>query len=247
MMFEYSDSDISADDFDPSDFDNPIKLLEALKKRIKDSTHKAEPTNIDTEKISEFLTVAQVESKYNIPESIIMNAVKNGKLAADKVILLFSETSIKKFLAVQATDNALYDAFIKEIRKMKLTCSYKPLLLLALLECRNVNGELNLSEVLNYYFSYYKKREANSEIIEKPNSPFVKYPYDRTNAKKTIVRYPVKIFQDKGFLEYNKEENIVKIKPNLWSMISTEVKADIISECYKKLDKYYDTLKKPKI
>lgn len=246
-MFEYSESDISVDDFDPSDFDNPIKLLEALKKRGKDSTCKSVPKNNDTENLSNFLTVAQIESKYGISESTIMHAMKNSKLVADKVILLFSEISIKKFLAVQVADNALYDAFIKEIRKMKLTCSYKPLLLLALLECGNVNGELNLSEVLNYYFSYYKKREANSEIIEKPNSPFVKYPYDRTNAKKTIVKYPVKIFQDKGFLEYNKEENIVKIKPNLWSMISTEVKADIISECYKKLDKYYDTLKKLKI
>ena len=171
------------DDFDLSDFDDPIKLLESLKKK-----------------------------------AVVCN---------------------EKYILPNASDDIMVRLFMDELLNMKLSYSYKPVLLLALLEKANEQGEALLSDVIDFFIDFYSSRKDKGLIVEKDDSTFAKNVWDRIGAKKTIITYPVAVFEKKKFIFFNKATGVITIVPSICNIITQDNRKLIIKHCTHTIEQYY--------
>lgn len=231
--------DITIDDFNESDFGDPISLLDAL---IKKSSERKQ-ISLGFPKESDCLTVSQISQQYNVEVEDILSAIKNGNLVADKVVPLFSKKVVEAFLAgLNTRRTTLFDNFMYEITHMKVNYSYKPVLVLAIMKNASEDGEIALSNLVDFFLDFYKKRQAVGLIIEKANSSFVKFQNNRQHAERTIIRYPITVLKDKGFINFDPQSSVLTVAKPIWQRIDAETKEFIGRSCEKILERYYSLL-----
>ena len=105
--------------------------------------------------------------------------------------------------------NPLTAAFEKELDKMGMNYSYKPLLLLALFSKESLSAKVE--EIIDFYFTYYSGRAEKGQVVEKGDSSFIQNPGDRLAARRTILRYPVSVLAKKCFVVYDKGHDTVSV------------------------------------
>jgi hypothetical protein len=237
---------LNVEDFEQDDFDNPIKLLEALSAKQIESP--CQQINLDNHirvdedaDVAITYTIAEISKHYEVPVSTIRSAVESGALKISAYIPLISTEAAEVFIAEQ-NENLLFSSFMYEVQNMRTSYSYKPVLLLALLQKSNESGKSNINDIVDYFVGFYKTRKSEGLIVEKSDSTFVKNPADYTKAKITIIRYPVAVFADKKFLTYNKGTGIVTVSPLIWGNLTWEIKRNVTLNCVQVLKKYYTNL-----
>ena len=238
-MDDYSLHNITIDDFQESDFGDPITLLDALLKRGSAQTQIAP----DFQKDSDYYTVSQLSQEYHLDVEDFMRAISNGELVADKVVPLFSKKVVEAYLSGREKGSSvLYDDFMREMAHMRVNYSYKPILIMAILKNASTNGEVTLSDLVDFFLDYYAKRQDKGLPVEKADSSFVKYPNDRKHAAKTIIRYPITVLSNKQFMTYDFENSVLTVAKPIWSRIDMETKAFIGARCERILQEYYSVL-----
>ena len=140
------------------------------------------------------------------------------------------------------TGNTLYEQFFDEIQEMKMSYSYKPILVMAMMKYADVDGKANLSDIIDFFLDYYQERANQGLIIEKADSSFVQHFNDQKVARQTVLIYPYKSFEKKGMMKYNKTEKSIVIVPQIWDDISKNVRREIVKLCDIQLEKYYKRL-----
>lgn len=232
-------------DFDESLFDNPIELLKEIKKRNDINRGLAEDkkyTSKSLERTDGLLSIADISERYNLSENIITSAIKEGRLSPEVVIPLFSENAVASFVdACSKSISPVVFDFIDEVEHMHVNFSYKPLLVMAMIQKSNFRGEAALNDIVDFYFNYYASRIQKGLIAEKFDSTFMRHPDDRQAAKRTIVQYPLKIYMRKGFIDYSSKTGLVKFNPEIWQYIVNTGKSKITMSCEKVLNRYYGT------
>lgn len=224
----------SIDDFDEADFLNPISLLAALQK-----LSLREVENAQSESECDFLTVADIQRQYGLSEDYIRSALLAGSLSPSKMILYFSKSSVEDLVTNMSEANPLTAAFEKELDKMVMNYSYKPLLLLALFSKESLSAKVE--EIIDFYFTYYSGRAEKGQVVEKGDSSFIQNPGDRLAARRTILRYPVSVLAKKCFVVYDKEHDTVSVNPLLAIDQQCINAAYVRIRCMELLDKYYYT------
>lgn len=233
-------SSVNIEDFKDSDFGDPISLLEALSKK---RNHSSLLLSDSQSQEAEYFTVSQIARAFNVEEADFLKAIENGEVAADRVVPLFTKDTVEQFLSNRNKGSSiLYESFMQEISHMRVNYSYKPVLIMALLNGASSNGEMAISDIVDYFMTYYQERAAAGLIKEKDDSSFVKYPNDRNQAGKTIVRYPITVFVNKGFMTYDRDSAVVKIANPIWSRIDLETKAFIEARCERILEEYFSLI-----
>ena len=157
MMETNSITSINIEDFKDSDFGDPISLLEALaKKRNQSSRILLDPQS----KESEYFTVSQIARIFNVEEADFLKAIETGDVVADRVVPLFTKDTVEQFLNTRDKDSStLYESFMQEISHMRVNYSYKPVLIMALLNGASSNGEMShLMATIAWYGSASAKR-----------------------------------------------------------------------------------------
>ena len=156
--------------------------------------------------------------------------------------LYFTEDDVRAIAEKSKSLNPLMTAFEKELDKMVMNYSYKPLLLLSLL--RGNNYTETVENVVDFYFAYYKNRIQEGLPSEKSDSSFVQHPNDRLAARRTILRYPAGVLAKKAFVVYDKSTDTLSLNPLLINGNNRFSKEYITRRCYELLDIYYSGLQK---
>lgn len=233
-----SNKELSIHDFAEDDFNDPIALLDAIKRR------NIQVDTVDTmENKSPKMLLSDIEREYGVSVDELINAIRLGKLNPISIIPVFEKSDVVDFIKSNSLNSILYDSFMEELQKMSMNYSYKPILILALLQTNDNNSGVKIDTIIDYYFDYYHSRNNKTLIIEKATSSFVKHPDNRNMARKTLLTYPVRILSKKGFIEYNKCTDTVCFNNNLFSKFNNSALTHIKSLCEKNLEQYYSTIK----
>ena len=241
--------DIHADisEFDPAVFDDPIKLLAAIEqyeRQVKNAeiVPGKHQDLLESEK-SNTLSLDSVVSKYYLSKDQIMLAVKNNQLQVAEYIPCFYQSDIERFLREVSQENSpLYTAFLNEVENMRIQYSYKPVLWLALFHTMNEKGSSTITEIGQYFLSYYRDRKARDLVVEKEDSMFVQYPENWTKALQTIIKYPLAIYCKKGFLSFDMISGTVSLSPCISCHLTDASKVKVIQLCNTALENYYSTI-----
>lgn len=122
---------------------------------------------------------------------------------------------------------------------MRIQYSYKPLLLMALLDTASVNGSASLSEIVHYFISFYTERARRGFRPEKEDSIFSKGEISFPEAKQNILNNAVKVLVKDGIVCV--EDEIVSFTSlALYDYLHNKTKVALV--CSKLIESYYQKL-----
>ena len=120
-----------------------------------------------------------------------------------------------------------------------MTYSYKPVLLLALLDLMDEYGRAKIDDIVRFFIDYYAKRRATGDKTEKATSIFAREVVNASDAKRNILANPFKRFADMRFLSYSNDFEHIEMNRALFRQLTSGDAAEIRSICQEKLDAYY--------
>ena len=124
-----------------------------------------------------------------------------------------------------------------------MSFSYKPVLLMSILEKTDKNGRVRICDLVSYFINFYENRKEKGLIVEKASSIFQKDSYTEKEVEKNIISNPFKRFADMSFFRRSKDISYIEVNPLIWKKLNEEDKRKIIDVCEKKLNGYYNRIK----
>ncbi|MDD4592977.1 MAG: hypothetical protein PHG06_21540 [Parabacteroides sp.] len=145
--------------------------------------------------------------------------------------------SMEKCLVKEDTyKNLLFDY----CKSMRMSYSYKPVLILAVLEVGS-NGYISIDSAVSYFRHFYTQRRKQGLKIEKGNCIYQRPDISDESIAVNIIANPVKALSSSGYLHYDKVNNVFGFRTDLWNVLSEDDKNLIRSVCHTKLEKYYSS------
>lgn len=147
-------------------------------------------------------------------------------------------TEITKMPYAEDINNKLQD-FCKT---MEMTYSYKPVLILSMINSSEKGYDGNFDSTINEFISFYQNRINNGILAESDESVFAKEITDYDKAKKTIEYDPVSTLEKSGVVIFNKTKRRL--------VFSTEYYVDdsnvkqVKEACLERLSLYYEFFNK---
>ena len=177
--------------------------------------------------------------------------IKDGRIKADMsvpisnnhILHYFNENTVKMYakeFGWEIIDSKnIKNKFMEFIRKMDMTYSYKPVLMLAILEHIDDKGRTRICDIVDYFIDFYSNRIKQGLIPEKSKSIFSKKEINELEAKRNILSNPFKRFADMRFLEYTKDLDSIEINKDIFKRLTEEDYRVIRVVCFKKLEEYF--------
>lgn len=202
--------------------------------------------------------ISQMEfiRRVNVQSETIERYVREGLIIPDLIVPM-SEHRIFKYFKEETVvsyaekynwklinDSNRKDLFMDMVEQMDMSYSYKPILLKAILSCANANGQVKISDIVSYFFSFYEKRKNDGKIVEKPRSVFSKPACSYKDAERVILIYPYKRFEDMNMMHHTKTLGVIEIDTSVWKKLTANDKNSIIEICDNKLEEYYKRILK---
>ena len=130
--------------------------------------------------------------------------------------------------------------FLDFARSRKLTKSYKPVMIRAILKLVNRDGEVKIEELVQEFRKFYEQR-YNTGLPAEFGVTLLKNPLvaDNNQIRQLIVKNPLDRFLIQGFLEYLPQEGIVRFAPQLWSELRFYELLDIQHSVEEQINYYY--------
>ncbi len=200
--------------------------------------------------------ISQMEfvRRVNVQSDTIDKYIKEGRIIPDLIVPMsehhvfnyFKERTIMKtaeeFKWTLINDDNRKEMLMDMIRIMDMNHSYKPVLIKAVLTHCDKYGRVKLDDIIAYFRAFYEGRKAKGQLVEKPDSLFVKGVYSDLETRRVILVHPFKRFQDMQVLRHTKTLGIIEVEPTVWRNLNDNEKADIIRICDEKLNEYYKRL-----
>jgi superfamily II DNA or RNA helicase len=171
-----------------------------------------------------------------IPDLIVpMSEHRTFKYFKEETLVSYAEKYNWKLI----DDNNRISLFLEMVEQMDMSYSYKPVLLKAIFVHADSKGRVKISDIVDYFRSFYEARRNAELIVEKPNSIYAKGNYSDKDAERNILSNPFKRFEDMNMMRHTKTLGIVEVEPTVWKKLSESDIANIINICDDMLEKYY--------
>lgn len=125
-------------------------------------------------------------------------------------------------------------------KSMKMSYSYKPILILALLHSGDKNGCIAIEKAATFFRRYYAARKAHGLSIEKKRCIYLRDDVTDKQIIANLLINPVRALVESGYFFYNEDSQIFSISPDIWSEINSSSKSIITEICRQKLKEYYN-------
>lgn len=176
-----------------------------------------------------------------VPDLIVpMSEHRTFKYFKEETLISYAEKYNWKLI----DDNNRIDLFMEMVEQMDMSYSYKPVLLKAIFAHADTKGRVKISDVVDYFRSFYEARRKAGLIVEKANSIYAKGNYADKDVERNILSNPFKRFEDMNMMRHTKTLGMVEIDSTVWKRLSAEDKTNIIKICNDKLEKYYQRISK---
>ena len=206
------------------------------------------------EKAKTMISQMELVRQVDVQSETIDRYIKEGKIKGDLVVP-FTQTRhfhyftkdtiytyVQKFGWTLITSQNIKGQFQKFVEKMDMSYSYKPVLLLAVLDNMDENGRVSIEAIVSSFREFYSLRRASGKVVEKEQSLFCHEGFTDVEAKKNILSNPFKRFADMRFLTYSKDLDFIEFNRDIFKRLTEEDYQKIRVICHQKLDEYYKRL-----
>lgn len=133
-----------------------------------------------------------------------------------------------------------YSSIMDYCEKMSMSYSYKPVLILALIQNQ---GSITLEEAASFFLRFYSTRLEQGLIAEKRNSIYSNLDCTFDQIKQNIKNNPVKaLLSSSNFFAFNDETEILSMDSSSLDF-TNEVQISLLRTiCFSRLDRYYNSV-----
>ena len=132
--------------------------------------------------------------------------------------------------------NSYAHKLIEYCRRTPMSYSYKPVLIMAIVEH---GGVLRIDEAVDYFIKYYGQRLSEGLIAERADSIFSTLRCTREKIASNIKANPVNALLHSEFFDYDRSRELLSIKIHYWLSLSPDDNAEITNMCLIRLTDYY--------
>lgn len=128
---------------------------------------------------------------------------------------------------------------IEYCRSMRMSYSYKPLLILALLHAGDKDGCVSIQDAADYFRGFYSERKGRGLRAEKKKCIYLRDDVSLDQIIANLISNPVKALVASGYFFYDNETQVFRVSPDIWSALNCGRKATLTQICKQKLKEYY--------
>ncbi|MBQ9039380.1 MAG: DEAD/DEAH box helicase [Clostridia bacterium] len=192
--------------------------------------------------------------RVDVQSETVERYVREGMILPDLVVPMSEHRTFKYFkeetLEAAAAkygwtlidDSNRKTMFMDMVRRMDMSYSYKPVLMLAVLACADGKGRMKLIDLVQFFRRFYADRRSRNLIVEKPNSLYCREDVADKEIERNILANPFKRFEDMQMMRHTKTLGIVEVDNSVWKRLTEEEKTEIRGICEEKLEGYYRRL-----
>jgi superfamily II DNA or RNA helicase len=201
-------------------------------------------------------SVAELELTLGAAEGTVRRAIERGTVTPDHTLPLGERTyhyfrkeraeEIRAALGLPATDeHNIRDRFLEFVTTMDMTTSYKPVMLLALLNSADENGKAPASSVAQRFRQFYDDRRAQGLVVEQPSAVMARVDMlDDTDVLRVMLRSPFDKFGRREYLRHGRDLADIRFDPRLWRQLAPEHLEKVRAMCNQAIVTYYERLAK---
>ena len=130
------------------------------------------------------------------------------------------------------------DSFMEYFRKMAMTRSYKPVLIIAALQN---GGQISVSNAANYFRWFYIDRQSRGLPIESGTCVYSDPGASDKDIEANLIKNPVAALCESGreFFTYDSDSRVFMLKPEIYDGLTVDEIDMIISTCRMRITEYF--------
>ena len=207
------------------------------------------------EAVAGMKSVSELEFELGTSAGLIRRAVERGEVEADHSLQLgdrlhyyFSDERIANIcqkLGIEPVDaDNVKEKFIDYVSKMDMSASYKPVLMLCLLDTIDVKGRVKTLTLMERFRAFYLQRATDGKTVEKSAMSMSRVnDLELTEVQNIVLKMPFEKFERRRYLEYDKRDlAYVRFSRPLWQKLSLADRVDLRKRCIESIEKYYKRL-----
>lgn len=140
---------------------------------------------------------------------------------------------------VSQTSKDVVEEFISYCASMKMSYSYKPVLVMALLELHDKDWNLPILKAAQYFKTFYQQRREKGLPVELKKCIYQNPSVTLEAITINLISNPIKALVESGFFEYAPDLRLLSLCFDLKKKLTEKNIADIIDICRKRLEQYY--------
>ncbi len=123
---------------------------------------------------------------------------------------------------------------------MKMSYSYKPILIMAMLSASDKNWEIHIFEAAEYIKAFYRSRRDRGLQVERKKCIYQNPGVTIDQIISNLIANPVKALIESGYFEYNSENGVFSLVNDIKKMMTTKSASDLFDICNQRLTQYYE-------
>lgn len=201
--------------------------------------------------VKDMLSVAELELVLAASENYLRGKVLAGDLLPDHDVSIGSrryfyfrkdrkQEIAERYDLKPVTAANIRERFLAFCDEMDLSASYKPVLLLCLLDSVDDEGSVRLNLLTLAFRDFYLARKASGLPIERPRARMARVD-DLTEPvmERLILDMPFRKFSQKGFLTHDKDLSRLRFAPTLWSRLTEDDRQRVRRVAGAAIDRYF--------
>jgi superfamily II DNA or RNA helicase len=206
------------------------------------------------DEVQDMYQASELEAELGIGESVVRRWVESGKLTPDHSIPIgerlyhyFKKDRIdeirEQFNIEPITKANIKGKFFEFVQQMDRRYSYKPVLLLGLLQLADDAGRVKVPELVQFFKQFYTQRLENGQIVEQPTSRMARITdLSDSDIERIMLAMPFEKFERRKFIRRLKELTQLKFDPVLWRQLTEADRVALQQMAQIALTSYYDQL-----
>ena len=158
------------------------------------------------ESVAGMVSTTELERRLGVGEGRIKKAVERGAIAATHTLQLGERTyhyfasdridEIRQSLGIPDETADLRSRFLQFVAEGDMTASYKPVFLLALLDCVDADGKAELATLTRAFRNFYQRRRETALPVEHSRARLSRVgELDETEIQEVMLRMPFEKFE----------------------------------------------------
>jgi len=201
--------------------------------------------------VADMLTTAELEVRLGIGQGTAANWVRSGKLIPDHSIQIGSRSyhyfgrdrldEIRKEFGIRKRTAATRrDDFLEFVADIDMSSSYKPVMLLALLDAVDAEGRCRITDVASRFRDFYLARARDGLPVELGSTRMARVTeLDDDEIAALMLDMPFEKFERRKFLRRDRDAAWVRFDRRLWSALSEADLSQLRSAASEAIRRYY--------
>lgn len=132
------------------------------------------------------------------------------------------------------------NAFMDYFRTMKMTRSYKPVLILAAMQA---GGSITVEQAVHFFVRFYHDRKLAGLKAEAGNCIYADDPDNIKGIKYNLIHNPIKALCSSGFFEYDAENQVFSFANDIYDGLTLDEIDEIGYLCNIRLKNYFQNVR----